>query len=90
MIVGGQERCYVVTSGLCLQKDGAASAGKFQASQPRGEMWGLIDPVSHCKEDLSCYIPITRDVYIPCNRNKSDQNIYFWGKTYQTKINKVK
>ncbi|PIO39675.1 hypothetical protein AB205_0114650 [Aquarana catesbeiana] len=40
------------------------------ASQPRGEMWGLIDLISHCKEDRSCHIPITSDVYIPCNRNK--------------------
>ena len=27
-------------------------------------MWGLIDPASLLKEDLSHTIPITRDVYI--------------------------
>ena len=36
-------------------------------------MWGLIDPASLHKEYLSQTIPITRDVYIPCNRNKSDK-----------------
>ena len=36
-------------------------------------MWGLIDPASLLKEDLSHTIPITRDVYIPCNRNKRDR-----------------
>lgn len=32
-----------------------------RAFQPRGE------------EDLLCTIPIMRDVYIPCNKNKSDK-----------------
>ncbi|PIO13493.1 hypothetical protein AB205_0041020, partial [Aquarana catesbeiana] len=42
------------------------------AFQHRDEMWGLIDLRSLCKEDLSCPVPITRDVYIHFKRNKSN------------------
>lgn len=37
----------------------------------RGEIWGLLDPGSFHKGDLSCCIIIARDLYIPWNSNKS-------------------
>ena len=44
----------------------------------RGRVRGLLDPRSFHKEDLSLIITVTRDVYIPCDSDKSDQIFFFF------------
>lgn len=44
----------------------------------RGRVRGLLDPRSLHKEYLSLLITVTRDVYIPCDSDKSDQIFFFF------------
>ena len=46
--------------------------GDLNTLKCKGGVGGLLDPRSLHKEYLSPPITVTRDVYIPCNRSKSE------------------